>query len=261
MTHSLFEMSEAVTELFIIAVVVAVVVMLHALWQRRSNSDVLRRHNDVAGFLFSAVGVIYAVVLGFVVVVVWEKYDTTVANVESEIAAVSDLYRTAAAFSEPSRGEIRRDLMQYANGMIHIEWPLMENRVIVGKDLAVLETLAHAVNTYVPSNAGQADAQQTAMTQLSRLFDARRVRLIQSVPAVPEVLWFALIAGALAMLSFAFLFGVENRRAQLVMTAILAGLIAILFIVIAEFDSPFSGSVRISDDGWVLLQQHLPHIP
>jgi Protein of unknown function (DUF4239) len=260
-THSLFEMSEAVGELLIIGVVVAIVVMLHALWQRRSNSDVLRKHNDVAGFLFSAVGVIYAVVLGFVVVVVWEKYDTTVSNVESEIAAVSDLYRTVSAFSEPARGQIRQDLMEYTDGMIHVEWPLMANRVMVGKDLAVLEKLAHSINTYVPHNAGEADAQQTAMTQLARLFDARRVRLIQAVPAVPQVLWFALTAGALAMLSFAFLFGVENRRAQLVMTAILASLIVILFIVIDEFDSPFSGSVRISDDGWVLLQQHLPHIP
>jgi len=63
------------------------------------------------------------------------------------------------------------------------------------------------------------------------------------------------------MLSFAFLFGVENRGAQLVMTAILAGLIAILFVVIVEFDSPFSGSVHISDDGWVILRQRLPTIP
>ena len=52
------------------------------------------------------------------------------------------------------------------------------------------------------------------MTQVERLFDARRLRLIQSAPSVPLVLWFALVAGALAMLSFAFLFGVEYRGAS-----------------------------------------------
>jgi len=74
------------------------------------------------------------------------------------------------------------------------------------------------------------------------------------------VLWFALIVGALAMVVFCFIFGVENRPAQLLMTAILVGLIGILFIVILEFSTPFSGSVRISNEGWVYLQQRLPDI-
>jgi hypothetical protein len=254
-------MPEAFGEILIVVVVIAVTVALHAIWQRRFRSELLRKHNDVAGFLFSAVGVIYAVVLGFTVVVVWEKYDGTVANVEGEIAAVSDLYRTVDGLSNPARQQIRSGLSDYTNSMIHSEWPLMARRVEIPKDLVVLETIAHEVNTYVPKDSGEADAQQMAMTQLERLFDARRLRLIQSAPSVPTVLWFALVAGALAMLSFAFLFGVENRGAQLVMTAILAGLIAILFIVISEFDSPFSGSVHISDDGWVALQGHLPQIP
>ena len=254
-------MSEAFGEILIVAVVIAVAVALHAVWQRRFKSDMLRKHNDVAGFLFSAVGVIYAVVLGFVVVVVWEKYDTTVANVETEVASVSDLYRTVGGFPNPVRSQIRSELLEYTNSMIRTEWPLMAERVIIPRDLVLLENLARQVNTFAPKTQGEADAQQMAMTQLERLFDSRRLRLIQSAPSVPVVLWFALVAGALSMLSFAFLFGVENRGAQLVMTAILAGLIAILFIVISEFDEPFDGSVHISDDGWVVLQQHLPQIP
>jgi hypothetical protein len=254
-------LSEALGEILIVAVIIAVCVSLHAIWQRRSKSELLRKNNDVAGFLFSAVGVIYAVVLGFVVVVVWEKYDATVANVDTEIAAVSDLYRVAGGLPDPVRSQVREELRSYTNGMIDSEWPQLAQRQIIPKDLDLLERLAHQINGFVPRDAGQADVQQSAMQQVERLFDARRLRLIQSAPSVPMVLWFALGAGALAMLSFAFLFGVENRGAQLVMTAILAGLVAILFIVILEFDSPFNGSVRISDDGWILLQQHLSHIP
>lgn len=260
MTNTIINMSQAVGELLIIGVTIVVVVIAHALWQRRFSSELLRKHNDVAGFVFSAVGVIYAVVLGFVVVVVWEKYDTTVANVETEIASVSDLYRTVAGFTDPTRTQVRHELREYTNEMITVEWPLMAQRVDVAKDLALLEQMAHQVNAYQPKSLGESNAQQTAEMLLSRLFDARRLRLIQSAPSVPVVLWFALVAGAVAMLAFAFLFGVENRRAQLVMTAILSGLIAVMFIVISEFDEPFNGSVSISDDGWVLLQQHLPDI-
>jgi hypothetical protein len=253
-------MSEVLVELLIIAGVVGVTVALHAFLQRRVKPEYLRKHNDVAGFLFSAVGVIYAVVLGFVVVVVWEKYDSAISNVDTEVAGVSDLYRTVGGFPDPYRAQIRAELRAYVKSVIDVEWPLMKHRVIVAQDIALLERLAKQIDGFVPKTVGQSDVHQMAMTQLERLFDARRERLVQSEPSVPNVLWFALVAGALAMLAFAFLFGVENRPAQLVMTAILAGLIAILFIVISEFDEPFNGSVAISSNGWSILQQHLPQI-
>ena len=242
-------------------VIVAVAVALHALFQRRFKPEILRRHNDVAGFLFSVVGVIYAVVLGFVVVVVWEKYGTTVSNVETEIAAVSDLYRAVGGFDEPARSQIRSGLREYVRNIIDVEWPQMSKDVIVGPDLQLLEEVAHQVESYKPKNEGQSNDQLTADDQIVRLFDARRLRLIQSAPSIPSILWFALFAGAVAVLAFAFLFGSENRPAQLVMTAILAGLIGVMFVVISEFDGPFDGSVSISDDGWVILQQHLTKIP
>ena len=71
---------------------------MHAVLQRRFTAELLRRHNDVAGYLFSAVGVLYAVVLGFVVVVVWQKYDETVANVENEVDAAADVYHVVDGF-------------------------------------------------------------------------------------------------------------------------------------------------------------------
>ena len=248
-------------EIVIIAIVVAFSVGLHYFVQRRFRPAELRRHNDVAGYLFSAVGVIYAVLLGFVVVVVWQKYDVTVANVDTEIAAVSDLYRSVGAFSEPARSAIRADLRAYADAMVNVEWPHMSQHIVILKDIDLLEDIGHRVDTYPPRNPGQADAHLLAMEQLERLFDARRERIAQTAPSIPMILWFALVAGALAMLAFAYLFGVENRPAQLAMTAILAGLIAILFTVIAEFDDPFSGSVSISNSSWLIVQEHLKQIP
>jgi hypothetical protein len=253
--------SQVIGELLIVVVVAALCVGVHALWQRRFRSEVLRQHNDVAGFLFSAVGVIYAVVLGFVVIVVWEKYDATLSNVQTEIAAVSDLYRTVGGLPQPLRGHIRATLVRYVHSVADVEWPQMRNKMTVQRDMPLLEDVGRHIDDYRPSSMGDSNVQQMAMTQLERLFDARRSRVYESGPSVPAVLWFALIAGAIAVLVFAFLFGVENRGAQLVMTAILAGLIGILFIVIEEFDRPFGGSVHISSDGWRILLQHLPSVP
>jgi hypothetical protein len=261
LTRTVVSVPDLIEEMLVVALVVGLFVVLHALVQRRLRSEILRRHNDVAGYLFSAVGVLYAVVLGFVVVVVWQKYDASVANVESEVDAVGNLYHNVDSYPESLRTPIRTNLREYADIVARIEWPAMNRDASVPPaGSAKLEQIAYAVDTFGPRNFKEFAAQQAAIATEERLFDARRSRLIEAVPAVPSVLWFALVAGALAMVAFCFIFGVENRPAQLMMTAILVGLIGILFIVILEFSTPFSGSVRISNDGWVYLQQRLPDV-
>jgi hypothetical protein len=260
-TRSILSVPGLIAEMAVVLAVVACFVALHALVQRRFRSEVLRRHNDVAGFLFSAVGVLYAVVLGFVVVVVWQKYDGAVSNVENEVDATGNLYHVVDAFPRGTRARVRAGLLRYAEIVARVEWPAMAR----GQDVpelgaTQLENVAYAVDTFNPANFKEFAAQQAAIANEQRLFDARRARLVAAVPAVPAVLWFALVVGALSMVAFCFIFGVENRGAQLMMTAILVGLIGILFVVIGEFSTPFSGSVRVSDDGWVYLQQRLPDI-
>jgi hypothetical protein len=261
LTHTIVDVYGLAAEVAIVLAIVACCVGFHAVLQRRLRAEILRRHNDVAGYLFSAVGVLYAVVLGFVVVVVWQKYDDAVSNVENEVNATANLYHVVDSFSPGMRAQIRSGLRAYANTVALVEWPAMAR----GQDVPEigsrqLDDVSYSIDTFSPTNWKQFAAQQAAIESERRLFDARRARLIATVPVVPSVLWFALIVGALSMVAFCYIFGVENRPAQLMMTAILVGLIGILFVVINEFSTPFSGSVRISKDGWVYLQQRLPDV-
>lgn len=260
-TRSILDVPALLLELLVVAAGVACFVILHAILQRRLRSEVLRRNNEVGGYLFSAVGILYAVVLGFVVVVVWQKYDVTVSNVENEVNSVADLFHFVDGITDPTRLEVRRDLHRYVDLVIGVEWPTMARGQPVSRAGAdLLDDAFYRVDNFAPGSWKQFAAQQSAMRSAERLVDARRSRLIETVPAVPSVLWFALIAGAVAMIAFCYIFGVENRPAQLLMTAILVGLIGILFVVINEFSTPFAGSVRISPDGWLYLQQRLSYI-
>jgi tryptophan-rich sensory protein len=262
LTRTILNIPEALGELALVIVVVACFVGLHAALQRRLSSEMLRRHNDVAGYLFSAVGVLYAVLLGFVVVVVWEKYDGTIANVQEEIDAAGDLYHIMVGFPEPVRSRVREDLSRYAQTVIYVEWPAMaRNQDVPETGSRLIDDAAYNVNSFEPADQRGLNAQQAAINNEQRLLDARRQRLVRAQPAVPGILWFALVVGALAMVAFCYIFGVESRPAQLLMTAILVGLIAILFVVIAEFAGPFSGSVMISSEGWSTLAGRLPFIP
>lgn len=247
--------------MLVVALVIGAFVGLHAVLQRRFRTEVLRRHNDVAGYLFSAVGILYAVLLGFVVIVVWQKYDSTIDNVQAEVDAAGDLYHVVDGLSPAVRTDVRRDVAAYAHTVTTVEWPAMAAGATVPDTGAVLlDDASYRIDDFSPVTQRQVNAQQAAIGDMQRLFDARRERLIRTDPAVPSILWFALIAGALAMISFCYIFGVENRPAQMLMTAILVGLIGVLFVVIYEFAGPFSGSVTISSEGWSFLAQRLGEV-
>ena len=65
--------------------------------------EVLERHNEVAGFIYAVIGVVYAVLLGFAAVTVWEGYDKAQAAVEREADDLADLFRDAQTFPRDTR--------------------------------------------------------------------------------------------------------------------------------------------------------------
>lgn len=247
-------------EMGIIIAIALAAVGVHFILQRRTKFETLRKSNDVAGFLFSAIATIFAVVLGFLVIIVWEKYDAAVSNAQIEVAAVSDLYRAVVAYPPAQRELIRRELHEYMDTVVEVEWPAMERGKSPTAAIRVLELIAYHVEKFAPASMAESNAQNSSMAQVARLLDARRLRIHQNEPSVPRILWFALIVGASSLIFFTFLFGVENQASQLVMTGVLAVVIGLLFVVIYEFDSPFSGAVSVPLDGWGALHQRLTQI-
>ena len=56
-----------------------------------------QRHNDVAGFIYAALGVIYAVLLALVVITVWEEYQAASETVEQEANSVAEIFLSEGA--------------------------------------------------------------------------------------------------------------------------------------------------------------------
>ena len=92
------------------AAVVACQAGLRRLWPALLEGD----HNEVTGFIIAVVGVIYAVLLGFVVIVSWENFDEAENVVGQEASALRTMYRDSAAFPPPIRDQIHADVRNYA---------------------------------------------------------------------------------------------------------------------------------------------------
>jgi hypothetical protein len=63
------------------------------LFASKDQSNTWRTNNEVAGFKFATVGVLYAVLLVFAVVVVWEKFNQAESEVAKESGAAATIFR------------------------------------------------------------------------------------------------------------------------------------------------------------------------
>src|SRR5215468_706134 len=81
--------------------------------RRKWGIDRLKLNNEVAGFKFSVIGVLYAVLLAFLVIAVWENYNATGAAIRNEAKAVGDLTQLSYALPEQEGNAIRVSLSDY----------------------------------------------------------------------------------------------------------------------------------------------------
>jgi hypothetical protein len=206
----------------------------------------LVENNEVAGFKFAVLGVVYAVLLGLAVISVWEKFSEAEHASTSEAAAVLSMYRLTAGIDQPA--PLRDALTAYANSAIADDWPAMTAGMESPKTLAALAAL-YAATLAIPGNDERSAAMLTALLdQLDSVTDARRERLRLAEGIVPGVVWLVLFAGAVVTLGFTFFFALPRLPAQLMMTGMLAFVIFLALFVAVSIDHPFTGGVSVSPD-------------
>src|SRR5207247_1054919 len=80
-----------------------------------------RSHNDVAGYLSNIAAFVYAVLLAFIAVAVWQDYGNAQSTAQLEANAASDVFRQAAGYPEPFRGRVREGIRIYIEAVMR-QW-------------------------------------------------------------------------------------------------------------------------------------------
>src|SRR6202451_3599557 len=92
--------------------------------------DRLQKNHEVAGVTYGVLGAFYGLVLAFVIVATWERFNLATANAHEEAAALENLYRLAGAFSDPTRTELESAVREYTRHVVDEEWPQMATNTV-----------------------------------------------------------------------------------------------------------------------------------
>jgi Ca2+/Na+ antiporter len=221
--------------------------------QRYVPIELRKQHNDVAGFIYAVVGIAFAVLLGLVVVAVWEQYQTARDTTEREADELAELFWLGQRL-HPAEGRRLQELTRsYARVVVDEEWPLMARGESSPRAWALIDEIRLTVQNLNPdTEAGQVLYEQ-GFERVHDLADARRDRLVEAEQGIPGILWVVLVTGAIITVGFTYLFGLDDTTTHTLMVALLALIIGLVLFTIGSLEYPFRGIVQVGPDAFELV--------
>lgn len=229
--------------------------------QRFSPPQTREPYNEVAGSVFEIVSVLYAIVLAFVLIAVWEQMTEAQRTSYAESAAVVEVYWDAQNLPDAQRVAIQDLCVQYADQVVNVEWEQMRAQTEVSPDGWAL---ADGIRAQWSSWDAQGDVENAVKDdgrdQIRVLYDARAERLATAGDGLSGVMWLVLIAGALLVMGVLFLFGIPGRAAHLAIVTAAASMIALLLFSVYELEYPYSRAMAIGPEAMMLALERFTHI-
>lgn len=220
--------------------------------------DALHAAANELGNYLQTVGGIYAVLLAFVVYVVWGQFNEARGYVDREATALVDLHRTASALPSQSRNAIQRGLRVYVDAVLSDEWPAMArgDEATLDRVGEELERVWVAIHACRPSNDCQHTVYAEVLSRFNQLSDLRTSRLSASRARIPVAMTILLYNGAVLTVGSVYLLAFDQLWLHAFVTAALAWAVAHILFLIRDLDDAFAGDWQVDQSPFVRARRN-----
>jgi len=199
----------------------------------------LKGHHEVGFPIFLQMGVIYAVLLGFVFSMVWDEFSNALKYVENEADNVKILMQLAPGLS-PITETIQNDLKFYINRVVNYEWKEMMHQREDLESKKILDALQKTYINFYPQNAQQSVIYAESLHHFTTLSEYRNLRISKATePHFSQVYGLLGIIGII-IIGVSYLFGMENITVQVTLTGLLCAMITAILTLMVLLNNPFS---------------------
>jgi hypothetical protein len=226
----------------IVVVVGAAAITAMLLVRRRAPEGSYFEDGDRAAGVFGVLATGFAVLLGFVVFLAFQSFDTSRTGAETEAQIVLQQFETAQLMPATVRGGFSGELVCYARSVVHQEWPRMEAGTLTDGynpwGIAMFDTL----KTVEPHSAAEQAAYSKWLDQRTDRESARADRTHGAEGVIPTPLWIVLLLSAGLIFIFMLFFADSGERAivQATMMGSVAVVITSTLLLLWFLDNPYS---------------------
>jgi hypothetical protein len=196
--------------------------------------------------LILLIGNIYAVMLAFVIFVIWGQFTDVENFIMREASSLRDLLRFCEYLGPEAGRGVRRAVEDYVRRALKSEWDALGQR---RRDKQAEEAFAQLISTVVdivPSTPSQEAMHARLIEMARRTSEHRDDRISKSLTQIPPTLIRLVDTMACALLLLVFLYPFRHWGAGLACFALLALVLFLANMVMRDTDNPFKGIWNVS---------------
>jgi hypothetical protein len=207
-------------------------------------------HNDVPMPIFQTAGTIYAVLLAFSVIAVWQSYGAAKDNASEEASTLATLYRQTNGMPASTALELRTLVRGYTNAVVTDEWPIQSSTG--GASPLARKQLGDIYRAYgtMSANVARSPIAVEFLQTMRTVAADRNRRTLQASEALPAVLWIGLLVGGIVVVGMTFMLYADATWPHVVSSVLLSTLIGTLLFITLVLHRPFSGPLAIKPDSF-----------
>ena len=210
-------------------------------------------YNDVFMGFLNILGIVYGIMVGTVIVAVWQNFDKAQTTALNEASGVGDLYRAATDLPSHEAMSVRRNLQQYVKHVMEIEWPAMRK----GKTPdGGWETLENLQRTLAKSKVNVNKLQ----TYLGQIYDDRRQRINYSVNNVNYLIYVLIFVLSAIIMLICIFFGVARPWTHFGLCALLALVFSLIISTIVALDWPYRTQITVEPTELARVQHNIQNV-
>jgi hypothetical protein len=212
---------------------------------RRSPDLVDGRQNTGVGYLAAPVGVVYAIIVGFMVITLWEQHASAGTAVQNETQDLGDLVQFSGALGPAAHARVTHQVAAYAGSVATTEWPTMARGTSSLATQQDFDQLLETVQRVRVRDVSEQEFEGSVLAEINDIGDSRQARLDLANANIPGVLWLVVILASAGTLAFSLLLGIGRPRMQYFMVGAVAVLIGASLVLVLELEYPFTGSLAV----------------
>ena len=223
--------------------VVAIAAML--LVRRGAPEGSYFEDGDRASGIFGVLATGFAVLIGFVVFLAFESFDTSRSGAEAEARTVVEQYETAQFLPVGVRARLSGDLVCYARTVISQEWPAMEAGTLGDSKNPWTLTMLRTLQTTEPRSASEQTAYAKWFDQRTDRENGRADRIHGAEGVIPLPVWIVLLLASGVIFVYMLFFADSAERAivQATMMGGVAVVITSTLLLLVFLDHPYGSGV------------------
>jgi hypothetical protein len=226
---------------FIILGVTAVAIAAMLLVRRGAPAGSYFEDGDRASGVFGVLATGFAVLIGFVVFLSFESFDTSRSGAEAEARTVVQQYESAQFLPNAVRARLSGELVCYARTVINQEWPQMESGTLGNLRNPWSLTMMRTLRTTEPRSASEQTAYAKWFDQRSDRENARADRIHGAEGVIPLPVWIVLLIASGVIFVYMLFFADSAERAivQATMMGGVAVVITSTLLLLVFLDHPY----------------------